>query len=58
MNRGILRIMRAARTNSIALDSSEFSITNLDEWQPVANISGPGLAFVSDCSAVARARTC
>jgi len=58
VNRGILKIMRAARTNSIALDSSKFSITNLDQWQPVAKISGPGLFFVSDCNAVARACTC
>lgn len=34
--------------------SSEFSITDLDEQQPAANISSLGLAFISDCSAVAR----
>ena len=57
MNKGILKIMRAARTNSIALDSFEFSISNLDEWQPVAKISGPGLSFVSDRNDEARAHT-
>lgn len=41
VNKGILNKIRAARTHGTAPMSSKFSITNLDEWQPVAQISYP-----------------
>lgn len=38
---GILKIIRAARTNGTVPMSSKFSITDLGGWQPVVQISCP-----------------